>query len=81
MQVPNYIQSFLQTPYSLSPEQIAHYQHYRYIKLKEVLNAETLDFFNKAITERVHLMNENTTPLNVTNGFVGLLLLKKRKQD
>lgn len=63
MQVPNSIQSFLQTPYTLSPEQIAHYQHYRYIKLKEVLNAETLNFFNKAITERVHLMNENTTPL------------------
>jgi len=63
MQVPNSIQSFLQTPYSLSPEQVAHYQHYRYIKLKEVLNEETLNFFNKAITERVHLMNENTTPL------------------
>jgi ectoine hydroxylase-related dioxygenase (phytanoyl-CoA dioxygenase family) len=63
MQVPNSILSFLQTPYKLSPEQVAHYQHYRYIKLKEVLNAETLEFFNKAITERVNLMNENTTPL------------------
>jgi ectoine hydroxylase-related dioxygenase (phytanoyl-CoA dioxygenase family) len=63
MQVPNSILSFLKTPYTLSPEQIAYYQHYRYIKLKVVLNTETLEFFNKAITERVHLMNENTTPL------------------
>ena len=63
MQVPHSILSFLQTPYTLSLEQIAHYQQYRYIKLKEVLNAETLEFFNKAITERVNLMNENTTPL------------------
>ena len=63
MQVPNSILSFLQRPYTLSPEQIAYYRQYRYIKLKEVLNTETLEFFNKAITERVNLMNENTTPL------------------
>ena len=83
MQVPNSILSFLQTPYTLSTEQIAHYQHYRYIKLKEVLNAETLEFFNKAITERVNLMNENTTPLEerTTYGKAFLQLFNLWQED
>jgi len=83
MQVPNSIQSFLQTPYTLSPEQVAHYQHYRYIKLKEVLNTETLEFFNKAITERVNLMNENTTPLEerTTYGKAFLQLFNLWQED
>ena len=83
MQVPNSIQSFLQTPYTLSSEQVAHYQHYRYIKLKEVLNAETLEFFNKAITERVNLMNENTTPLEerTTYGKAFLQLFNLWQED
>lgn len=83
MQVPNSIQSFLQTPYTLNPEQVAHYQHYRYIKLKEVLNAETLEFFNKAITERVNLMNENTTPLEerTTYGKAFLQLFNLWQED
>jgi ectoine hydroxylase-related dioxygenase (phytanoyl-CoA dioxygenase family) len=83
MQVPNSIQSFLHTPYTLSSEQVAHYQHYRYIKLKEVLNAETLEFFNKAITERVNLMNENTTPLEerTTYGKAFLQLFNLWQED
>jgi ectoine hydroxylase-related dioxygenase (phytanoyl-CoA dioxygenase family) len=57
MRLPASIQAFLQEPYALSAEQIEHFQQYRYIKLKRVLNEETLMFFNKAITERVNKMN------------------------
>lgn len=57
------ILSFLEKPYSLTAEQIGFYQKYRYIKLKQVLNEETLEFFNAAITERVNQMNKEDKPL------------------
>jgi ectoine hydroxylase-related dioxygenase (phytanoyl-CoA dioxygenase family) len=57
MQLPSSVQSFLREPYSLSQEQIDFYDQNRYIKLKQVLNSETLQFFNKAITSRVNQMN------------------------
>jgi ectoine hydroxylase-related dioxygenase (phytanoyl-CoA dioxygenase family) len=56
-EIPSSIQSFLQTDYSLSPDQINFYQKNRFIKLKDVLNQEALLFFNKAISERVNQMN------------------------
>jgi ectoine hydroxylase-related dioxygenase (phytanoyl-CoA dioxygenase family) len=57
------IQQFLQTNYELSKEEIDFYQLNRFIKLKQVLNQETLAFFNKAISERVDKMNIVTTKL------------------
>ena len=63
MPVPDSILAFLETPYALAPEQIAFYQRCRYIKLKAVLNPETLAFFNAAISERVLQMNTTTSPL------------------
>jgi ectoine hydroxylase-related dioxygenase (phytanoyl-CoA dioxygenase family) len=38
------------------------YDQYRFIKLKEVLNEETLAFFNDAITARVAIMNNEERP-------------------
>ena len=35
----------------------------QYEKLKEVFDAETIAFFNRAISERVDKMNTQTTPL------------------
>jgi ectoine hydroxylase-related dioxygenase (phytanoyl-CoA dioxygenase family) len=64
MSVPASILSFLNEPYTLSEEQIAFYQKYRYIKLKEVLNEETLSFFNEQITEQVNKMNTAHTALH-----------------
>lgn len=61
--IPNSIAEFLSQPYALSQDQIDFYLQYRYIKLKEVLNQETLRFFNDAITSQVNLMNQENTAL------------------
>jgi ectoine hydroxylase-related dioxygenase (phytanoyl-CoA dioxygenase family) len=57
------ILKFLDEPYTLTAEQVSFYQKNRYIKLKHVLNQETLDFFNNAITIRVNQMKTIDTPL------------------
>lgn len=57
------ILKFLDEPYTLTAEQVSFYQKNRYIKLKHVLNEETLDFFNNAITVRVNQMKTIDTPL------------------
>ncbi|MFN7261120.1 MAG: phytanoyl-CoA dioxygenase family protein [Cyclobacteriaceae bacterium] len=63
MKLPDSILNFLDEPYSISDDQISFYQKNRYIKLKQVLNEETLDFFNNAITVRVNQMKAIDTPL------------------
>ncbi|WP_396196133.1 phytanoyl-CoA dioxygenase family protein [Flavobacterium sp.] len=64
MQMPSQsILEFLETPYVLRQEQIDFYQKNRYIKLKEVLNQETLDYYNEVITEQVDRMNQEQTAL------------------
>jgi ectoine hydroxylase-related dioxygenase (phytanoyl-CoA dioxygenase family) len=57
------ISEFLNKPYSLTSEQIDFYQKNRYIKLKEVLNQETTEFFNEVITKQVNKMNKEQTAL------------------
>ena len=57
------ISEFLNKPYSLTSEQIDFYQKNRYIKLKEVLNQETTEFFNEVITTQVNKMNKEQTAL------------------
>ena len=49
--------------YALSEEQIAFYQEHRFIKLKDVLDAETLSYFNGMITAKVNELNEEDQPL------------------
>lgn len=63
MHIPISIQSHLNEFFPLAAEQIAFYQQNRFIKLKQVLNEETLAFYNDAITYRVNIMNTNTTAL------------------
>lgn len=64
MQMPaQSILEFLETPYILRQEQIDFYQKNRYIKLKEVLNQETLAYYNEVITEQVDRMNQEQTAL------------------
>ncbi|WP_396152018.1 phytanoyl-CoA dioxygenase family protein [Flavobacterium sp.] len=60
---PKSIIEFLEEPYTLKQEQIDFYQKNRFIKLKDVLNAETLHFFNAAITSQVNAMNQEHTAL------------------
>ena len=60
---PTSIIEFLKKPYSLTQDQIDFYQKNRFIKLKQVLNEETIRFFNEVITEQVNAMNQEDTPL------------------
>ncbi len=61
--IPSSILSFLNEPYELTEEQIAFYRSNRYIKLKNVLNEETIVFFNGVISHQVALMH--TQPKNL----------------
>lgn len=81
--IPASIRRFLETPYPLSTDQIDFYQQFRYIKLKQVLNEETLQFFNQAITERVQQMNTVDTPLEErsTYGKAFLQLFNLWRED
>lgn len=63
MQPSDSILKFLDEPYPLTADQVSFYQKNRCIKLKQVLNEETLDFFNRAITDRVNQMKAIDTPL------------------
>jgi len=61
--LPNAIKEFLSSPYTLSADQIDFYQKNRFIKLKEVLNQESITFFNEVIADQVALMNQEQTAL------------------
>jgi hypothetical protein len=61
--LPNAIREFLSSPYTLSADQIDFYQKNRFIKLKEVLNQESITFFNEVIADQVALMNQEQTAL------------------
>jgi len=53
----------LDIPYTLSAEQIDFYQKNRFIKLKNVFDAETLAHYNEVISKQVEKMNTTTTQL------------------
>ncbi len=62
--IPVSVLETLAQPYQLSPEQIRFYEKNRYIKLKNVLEKETLAFFNQAISAQVAKMNTDARPLD-----------------
>jgi len=53
----------LQEPYTLSPEAIAFYRENGYVKLKNVLSAEVLQYYGDIITEQVFRLNTLTKPM------------------
>lgn len=53
----------LNTPFLLSAEQIAFYQEYGYIKLKNVLSAEVISCYGDLITDLVFKLNKLTKPM------------------
>lgn len=57
------IQEILDTPYALSQDQFDFYVKYQYIKLKQVFDVDTLQFFNEHISAQVDKMNQVTTAL------------------
>ncbi|MTB51931.1 phytanoyl-CoA dioxygenase family protein [Lewinella sp. W8] len=75
--------SLLDHPYPLTEEQIRFYREHRYIKLKQVLDEETLAHFNAVITERVHQMRTDDIPLadRDTYGKAFLQLMNLWRED
>lgn len=69
MKVPASVLEFLQQPYLLTQEQIDFYYTNRYIKLKEVLNQETLQFYTSVIGDQVTKMNTVNTALEKRNTY------------
>lgn len=55
--------------YSLSYEQIDFYNQYRYIKLKDVLDEESLNYYNVIISNKVDELNDVETPLEDRNTY------------
>ncbi|RDB05910.1 phytanoyl-CoA dioxygenase family protein [Runella aurantiaca] len=53
----------LNTPYSVSPEAIAFYQEFGYVKLKNVLSPEVLSYYGDIITDLVFKLNKLTKPM------------------
>lgn len=67
--LPASVESFLSQPYELSDEQIAFYDKNRFIKLKNVFNRETLEYYAGVITECVMRLNKEEKPLEERNTY------------
>lgn len=59
----------LDTPYPLTPEQIASFRENGYIKLKDVLSPEILKHYGDEITRQVIALNTNNAPLEQRNTY------------
>jgi ectoine hydroxylase-related dioxygenase (phytanoyl-CoA dioxygenase family) len=53
----------IDSEYKISAEQVAKFQRDGYIKLKDVLSADVLDYYGKEITRQVLLLNKEAKPL------------------
>lgn len=73
----------LSEPYLLTSEQIDFYQKYRYIKLKQVFDEETIAFFNQVISDKVAVMKVPAAPLEKrdTYGKAFLQLFNLWRED
>jgi ectoine hydroxylase-related dioxygenase (phytanoyl-CoA dioxygenase family) len=81
--IPSSIAQALREPYALTDEQIDFYQTNRFIKLKQVLNPETVEYFNEVISKKVEEMNTNTVSLEErdTYGKAFLQLFNLWRED
>lgn len=81
--IPGSVSKALNTPYPLTPEQISFFQANRFIKLKNVLDREAVDYFNEVISERVNIMNTQKTNLDErdTYGKAFLQLFNLWRED
>src|SRR6476469_7938127 len=82
-EVPQHIRALLSEPYRLTTEQIDFFQKNRYIKLKQVLDAATVAFFNSAIGTKVAEINKVTTKVEErdTYGKAFLQLFNLWRED
>jgi ectoine hydroxylase-related dioxygenase (phytanoyl-CoA dioxygenase family) len=67
--VPASIRSFLRETYPLQPEQVDFYQRNRFIKLRQVISAEVIGYYNEVITETVTRLNKESRPLEQRNTY------------
>jgi len=81
--IPSSVVALLQKPYALTQEQIDFYQKNRYIKLKQVFDAETIAFFNQAISSQVSKMSQQVASLDQrdTYGKAFLQLFNLWRED
>jgi ectoine hydroxylase-related dioxygenase (phytanoyl-CoA dioxygenase family) len=81
--IPLSIKEGLVKPFQLTDEQIRFFQKNRFIKLKNVFDEETISFFNHVITNRVALMNTESTPMDQrsTYGKAFLQLFNLWRED
>lgn len=56
--------SLLDQPYELPANAIAFYQKNRFVKLKNVLDADTLAYYNEAISRKVEFLTNQNQPLD-----------------
>lgn len=73
----------LDQPYPLPAEAIAFFQKNRYIKLKNVLDADTLAYYGERISQKVAELNTNDQPLDQrdTYGKAFLQIMNLWRQD
>ncbi len=63
------MKNILDQPYNLSQHAIDFFQKNRYIKLKNVFDADTLAFYGEVISEKVAQLNTNDKPLDARDTY------------
>jgi ectoine hydroxylase-related dioxygenase (phytanoyl-CoA dioxygenase family) len=83
MKIPVSIIESLKKPYTLTPEHIEFYQENRFIKLKNVFDSDTIQYFNGIISDRVAAMNKVTSKVEErdTYGKAFLQLFNLWRED
>lgn len=83
MSIPGSIQEALAKPLKLTQDQIDFYQKNRFIKVKDVFDADTLAYFNNAISNKVVELNTIKTKVNErdTYGKAFLQLFNLWRED
>ena len=61
--MPPTVSAFLNTPYHLSNDQIAYFKENGFIKLKQVLSKEVIEYMDLIITEEVNRLNKQQLAL------------------
>ena len=61
--MPDNVSSILEEPYKLSPEQVIFFRKNGFVKLKNVLSTEAIDYLNETISNEVKRLNTQHLPL------------------
>ncbi|MFK8006683.1 MAG: phytanoyl-CoA dioxygenase family protein [Saprospiraceae bacterium] len=75
--------SILNQPLPLTSEQINFYKKNKFIKIKQVLDAPTIEYYNNVITKKVNELNQTSIPLEKrgTYGKAFLQLMNLWRED